>query len=344
MREAGTNQAVLRRLRSFEKRQFLKPMQISEILDVSIQIYRRTSWKLLSKTFIPSLWLSLGFGFFDTFISPMIFKTRFTENQSAQVIETTIGVLVFLAAVVPLGFVGFAVATQPCVKVASALIMGDDVPPDDNLIDPKLSPKLAWSMVKALFQCSWILLITIVLMLTIGLLSPLGESVEAINMVITLFVVGGFMASLVVVPAIGSAVAMVPTITILEGKDGKAAFARSKFLSKKHGRTDHIFSNYFATWFVVGFFFLLIGLGFELALSMIGVERFIDSYFGIGLMAELSKSVVGVLPLHLAVWVLIPFYSIISTVIYYDRRVRIEALDIRVLAEDVLNVEKTSLR
>lgn len=227
MREAGTNQAVLRRLRSFEKRQFLKPMQISEILDVSIQIYRRTSWKLLSKTFIPSLWLSLGFGFFDTFISPMIFKTRFTENQSAQVIETTIGVLVFLAAVVPLGFVGFAVATQPCVKVASALIMGDDVPPDDNLIDPKLSPKLAWSMVKALFQCSWILLITIVLMLTIGLLSPLGESVEAINMVITLFVVGGFMASLVVVPAIGSAVAMVPTITILEGKDGKAAFARS---------------------------------------------------------------------------------------------------------------------
>lgn len=335
---------MLRRLRSFEKRQFLKPMQISEILDISLQIYRRTSWKLLSRTFVSSLWLSLGAGFFATFISPMLFRTRFTENHSAQVIETTIGVLVFLAAVVPLAFVGFAVSTQPCVRVASAMVLGEDVPPDSDLIDPKLSPTLAWNMVKALFFSSWIFLLSILGLLLAGVLSQMGDMYESLGMVATLFVVLGFMASFVVVPVVGSSVAMVPTITIIEGIKGKAAFERSKFLSKKHGVTQHIFSNFLSAWIVVGFFFLLIALGFDVAISMLGVERFIDSYFGVGIIAELTKSIVGILPLHLALWVLIPFYSIISTLIYYDRRVRVEALDIRVLAEDVLNVEKTARR
>ena len=52
-------------------------------------------------------------------------------------------------------------------------------------------------------------------------------------------------------------------------------------------------------------------------------------------MRPIVEGVVGLLPYFLSLWVTIPVWAVTVTIIYYERRVRLEGYDIEALAQDV---------
>ncbi|HSI72101.1 MAG TPA: hypothetical protein VK934_02905, partial [Fimbriimonas sp.] len=84
-------------------------------------------------------------------------------------------------------------------------------------------------------------------------------------------------------------------------------------------------------------YFLLIVAGLiflgsvEFAFSMLSVPERLSSWLAGSWVQPLLLEALDLAPLYLVIWALVPAWATALTVIYYERRVRIEGYDIEVL-------------
>ena len=127
---------------------------------------------------------------------------------------------------------------------------------------------------------------------------------------------------------------------MLEGLKPREAARRSVALMKGIGPIQSGYGNVWTLYVVLFFVSLLVGLGLNGALGMLGFpDRFashLDNLPYGGLLVEGLR----LIPLFLWVWTIVPVWSVTITIIYYERRIRLEGYDIEALAADVWRTDR----
>jgi hypothetical protein len=146
--------------------------------------------------------------------------------------------------------------------------------------------------------------------------------------------VGGIGALFVV-----SAHALVAPIAAIERASAGLAAKRSRDLMK--ARTYHG-SGYDSVWslyLMLGLIALILCGGAAALVDIIGIGNHLS---GVNLrqMRPVIEAAVGLIPIYLTLWVVVPVWAVTVTIIYFERRVRLEGYDIEALAADVWHPDR----
>jgi hypothetical protein len=110
-----------------------------------------------------------------------------------------------------------------------------------------------------------------------------------------------------------------PAIVMLEGTGASASYSRSRALAK--GYVGHILATLIMAWVIFGVVFLGTVLAVGMAIGLGLHERFTDPVFGV------------------VVCLAYPFVSAVTTILYYDLRIRQEGFDVEFLAHEMNDAE-----
>jgi hypothetical protein len=136
--------------------------------------------------------------------------------------------------------------------------------------------------------------------------------------------------------------ALIVPIMLLEDVGLKAALKRNKQLmgaAKYHpDGAGTIWLLYFVN-FITG---SAVAAGVAAGMEIAGVRSFVQGWTqGLG-SQPLFLAAENLLPFFFTTWLLLPFWGVVVTVMYYERRVRVEGFDIEQLNEEIGREGRTS--
>jgi hypothetical protein len=95
--------------------------------------------------------------------------------------------------------------------------------------------------------------------------------------------------------------------------------------------------------FCVGGYFLLVATYVGIVAGIGAVWSFFGmDQVGSGRAAAWAESVVSIVPIALTVWLLMPLYGVFMTLLYYDRRIRLEGYDVDTLVDAAERARRVS--
>ncbi len=111
-----------------------------------------------------------------------------------------------------------------------------------------------------------------------------------------------------------------PAVVMLEGAGASKSYGRSRALAK--GYVGHILATMIMAWVIFGVVFLGAIVGLGAGVGLLGIdERFAEPLVG------------------LVLCIIYPFVSVVTTVLYYDLRIRQEGFDVEFLASEMNDAE-----
>lgn len=327
--------AVWKRRRNLDRRGRLKPMTASEMVDTAIQLYRTHALTLIRATAPSALLTYAGLVQIFAFVGPSVFSTRNPTNPQLQVAEMAITVAVAALIAVPLCLLGL---NYPLGFVASFIgqALRGDVP------DEKLARKEAesgfWERLLTIGPAMLLtfgpVLMSVVLMGASSTLEKLMGSESWVVYASTILAVGGLFVSVFSVPVGLALVSMTVPAQVWEKAKPWAAFQRCRQLSKNYPRHGSA-GNALLNMGVVGLF-AFVALDGTLALMTLVVTEspYLEQFFARTFAGTVMKGAVQALPAYLALLFVLPLMATCVTVLYFERRVRLEAYDIDVMTAD----------
>lgn len=311
-------------------------MSSSEIIDTAIRIYQQLGWSFLKATVVPAMLIVCAFAFIIDYVLPSFFTTKDASSLTTQFGEVAFAVGLAIVVGGPLVIIGVSTTTAIVSQLVSDFMMGN-VPSIDAAT--RAARRTAVNLIRVHFwefvlACSGIIVAFGLSILSSTLDQTTGQE-NVIAGVVALLAVFGFSVSGIIFLAVVSRHALAAPISVLEGLKPREASRRSVALMK---RTNHIQSGYGNVWalYLVMFFLtLLIGAGLSGFLALFGFDDRIGSLFDNVPLGGLLTKATGLLPIFLWVWTIVPVWAATITIIYYERRIRLEGYDIEALAADV---------
>jgi hypothetical protein len=318
-------------------------MSTNEIMDTALKVYQRRGLTLLRLTALPSVFCLAACAYVVFYVLPSIGSTKDTNDIAVQATEliTRLSLAIFVGG--PIFLFGLTYATALVVKISSDDIEGRETNEHQaEKLARQLLPKLFWlNMRELLYSVSGLLVATGFLLLggfltivtpedtaTAGLVAAVGMFGLAVGGIIFLFVI--------------SRDALVPAVAVIEGEGGKIAGKRSRQLLNVPKDKNPIVRTHGPGHAAVWNLYLLLGLiACALLGSIYGVAFIFDlpthlsNALPAGWVKTLVMSAAGLLPIYFTIWVLIPVWATALTVIYYERRIRLEGFDIECIAQHI---------
>jgi hypothetical protein len=286
--------------------------------------------------------LYAGLVFFQGFVLPGLLTTSNPDDISVQFAELMIVYVVALFVALPVIVIAMGHSVGLATRLISDYVVEQKVDLDGAV---KAARTGAWTMVKLLFQVflrSGIVLIVAGGLMALSAYFEQSSEGSALGGLTAVFAVMGLIAGIVMIPVVMSSLALAPAIVIYEGATPRQAMRRSKTLMRKSRHIPSGYDTLFHLWIVSFFVAFILWLGFYLAFSMTSLTAFIEELSGRSVLMAILGQTVLTLPTFAAVWILVPFMTCCVTVLYFDRRVRLEALDIETMAHDVLKGTETA--
>ncbi|MFZ4508290.1 MAG: hypothetical protein ACOYON_11410, partial [Fimbriimonas sp.] len=144
---------------------------------------------------------------------------------------------------------------------------------------------------------------------------------------------GGFFGLLWFLWSVGT-YAVCPQIAVLEGANVRQTLKRSRELLQM--QVPHQ-SGQGAIWAVYGVLFLLtvaMWLGTAAAFEVLHVHAMVEEALRGSGVEVIASTALDLLPPFFAIWTLVPLGALAITMVYFDRRIRLEGLDIELLARN----------
>lgn len=332
------------RLSAADRRRLLRPMASTELIDQAVRLIQIHGLKLLRATLLPTSLCYLALASFSVLVAPTIFGAQSDQFQG-QVAEVLLALVMFLFACVPLFIMGIAYSVNLTSRLTARYMMGDPVEFEKEAeVAQRGQLGMAGTILVSVLSVSSSALLVALAYVGVATLDTLNPD----NLLIDLLVVGtitlGSLALVVVPPiALGRAF-LAPVINAIESKTGLQSLRRSKHLMAGAGHVPSGYSHLLAIVTLVGFVALCIWGGLVLTSNLTGLANYAESIRGIGRFGPVFAGLVDAAPGFLTAWLSIPLLSAIMTVLYYDRRVRLEAYDIKILAKDVLQADRSRIR
>lgn len=168
---------------------------------------------------------------------------------------------------------------------------------------------------------------------------PSGSVAPVLLVMVAVF---GLLAGLFVLPWVMARHALAPAAIVLEGLRPGIAVKRSLELMKGTPWTPSGYGVVVMLYLVEVLLLVLIWIGAGTSLGLLGVaeqSRTLSDWPIVGVFLEKALEL---FPLFLAIWIIIPVWCTTTTLLYYERRIRLEGYDILALAQEVWRADRQS--
>ncbi len=318
-------------------------MESGEILDLAMRVYQNCGLALLRTTAVPALFCFAALAFVLQVAAPQLFVTEQAGSTAGQIGEAVATLGLGLLVGGPLFLIGASYASGVCVFLVSDFIDGRD--PNEAAAHAgarRSLVRLFGFHIRELIQAWSPLLLAFAGMAAGALLAdalPENNMWPAVAALLTVFF---FVASFFVVPFVLARHALAAASICIENQRVGSAVRRSLNLMRGAHWAPSGYMTVVSLYLVVGLLGLLIwiGAGASVGLfrSLAGIETL---HFSPALSAVLERAL-GMIPLFIAVWTIVPVWCTTTTLLYYERRIRLEGYDIFALAQEVWRTDRQS--
>ena len=317
------------------RRARLRPMQLGELFDLSMRVYRVLGWRILAASAVPTVFSLAGFAFLLQYVMPGFASTTQGTSQQGQVAEAAINMLLGIFVAGPLILIGISMATTYIAPLVSNFMHG--LPPDYKAAQQaqwKSAPRMLWVSIRESLIAACGVLIGGLLLFLSWILSKVTATNDSTAGVVLgigwLAIVLGCLWTLVVV----SVHALVAPVASLENASASDASKRSRGLMKSRPYQG---SGYDSVWSLYGLILMLsLALYFGAAAlnNLIGVTDWAGA-LDLRAFRPVILGAANLAPIFVTLWVTVPVWAVTVTIIYFERRVRLEGYDIEALAADL---------
>ena len=310
-------------------------MQIGEMFDLSLRVYRTLGARILLAAAVPSLFSLAGLAFLTQYVMPGFIWTKLGTNDSGQVADAAVKLLLGVLVAGPLILIGISLTTTYVAPLVADFMHG--LQPDykaASVAHWKTAPKmLMMSIRESLVAASG----SVVGAVLLGLSWYMNNVISTDSVIPGLVLVLGVLAlvlGFIVALALVSTHALVAPITVLDDLPASAAAKRSRELMKArpyHG------SGYDSIWSLYVLIALLAGIifaGSSAISALLGVENWAAA-LDLRAWRPIIEAAIELVPIYVTLWVSVPVWAVTVTIVYFERRVRLEGYDIEALAADV---------
>jgi len=321
------------RSQAWDRRALLTPRTPLELVDLSERLYRKLFGQVARDGAASFGLLFLAVAFLGAFVLPNAFSTTQPGSDAGQAVELFSSLVGFVVLAAPIIALATGYLSSLSSSYAAQVILGEEI---DAPAARKRAGERLWSVTRliafALVRVAILPAITAVLLALTAIAAKGGGPA---SLFLSVLAVIFFLLSLAGVPILLLASSLAPVITSVEGVPPKLARRRSRDLMRAlHGNG----SGYGSLFLLAGvclLIWLLAWGGFSLALVILQalLQGPIEA-----LPAAVQRAVNGawsILGPTLALAFVLPYWAFGCTAIYFDRRVRLEALDILIVQEDV---------
>lgn len=334
-------QTTSRRLRSFEKRRLLRPYTSSEIVDLGSRIYRVIARHVLLPTLGPMVLAAAALLYIRSFVFPNLFIGVTGGGLDRQFAEVALLLGTGLLVALPLFLLGLSYASGPVVRLSSQVMLGEKI--DTSVLEAdskKYWGSLVMSVALGISRVLWLPLASLVLLGLSALASTLPGRADAVAgaAVVTAYI--GFGLSLIVCPLLLTSASLAAPVALLENVSAREAMKRSAYLNANRVRVSSTSGVAISLGFTLLFLYFVISIGMTSILWIVGATEWVKAWSTLGPWTNLASNLLEVIPFTFTLWILAPLWGSTMTVLYYDRRVKLEGLDIETLAEDVLHADR----
>jgi hypothetical protein len=327
------------RLRSADRRRLLRPLKTVEILETAVRAYQTNAGSLLSASIGPMLLSYVAFVFLRTFVLPAFTTTGRGLSQEAQYVELAVATLAAFGVGLPLLVLGVGLATARNVPLVSAFVMGE------RTVEDGREARTSWSVIGALLIVTGKMVLWVSPSLLLGLWAVV-ESRRANSsdaaIAVTFAVLSLVFFGLAAVSSL-SACGLAPVVASLEEASARTAVRRSKHLCRLVPFHGSVGPTLFAALLLVVFLGVILNLALQFPLQLFAIDGIVRNMGGPTGLGTLLAGALTAVPDFAAVWLVMPIFQAAVTVAYFDRAVRLEALDIRVLTEDVRRADRRTV-
>ncbi len=334
-----------RRMRSVDRRRLLQPRTSGEMIDLATRLYHKLAWPILRLTLPSMCLLYAGLIFFQGFVLPGLLTTSNPDDTMVQFQELMVVYAVALFVALPVVVIALGHSVGLATRLISDYVMEQKIDVEAAVRSARIGSRTMVGLLLQIFLRSGVVLMVSGAFMMVSAYYEQSGQVSVFGDVVAGFAVMGLIASFVVIPIVMSSLALAPSVAAIEVVRPAVAMRRSKELMRK---SRHITSGYdtiVSIWLLALLVALMLWGGFYAAYAMSGLGGLVDDLAGRSVLWALAGETLKTLPTFAAMWTLVPFVTCCLTVLYYDRRVRLEALDIETMAHDVLRgSEEADLR
>ncbi len=325
-----------------ERRLRLRAMKTNEALDLAARAYQQTGRPMLQAVAVPSLFCLAGFAFFWSYAFPSLWTTRNPGSTQGQIAEAAVAMALAMFVAAPLFLIGASFATSVTTRLVADYMVGN-VPHIEGAVRAargKLGAMFKLLFRQLLFGSLFFLVAMGMLMASAFITVANPNSLEGPALIAGIATFG-FIAGLAWVPFVMCRFALAPAAMMMEDLSAGEAMKRSANLLKAEGRTRSGYETVVNGLILVCLLYLLGGWGLYALSSELGIGAFIADKVVGSTWTDLLDSLFGYLPWYLVIWITIPLWSTVCTIVYFERRVRKEGFDIEVLAQDVWRTDQS---
>lgn len=317
-------------------------MTTSEVLDLAARAYQSIGRQILFAVATPSLLCLAGFMFFWSFAVPSLFATKDPNSTATQFSEaaTALGLGLFVAA--PLFMMGLSYACTLATHMIGDFMVGN-VP---NLNGAKRSARQKLKSVFGLLMRELVggcfFFIVAMALLFLSVLLTEGTSDGDFTPVFT-SILGSIavVAGIIWAPLTLIRDGLAPAAMIMENLGTAAAVKRSRALLKSEGPHPGGYDPLVNAFALIAILYLVGAWGLMALASELGIGTFLADQVVGSSWADLLEATFAFVPWFLVIWVTIPLWATVSTILYFERRVRKEGYDIEVLAQEVWRADQS---
>ncbi|MCW5935878.1 MAG: hypothetical protein KIT11_01040 [Fimbriimonadaceae bacterium] len=334
MARATPLESYAKRMGALERRSLVRAYAATELVDTALSLYQKVARPVLKATAVPMILCLAGLTFYNTFVLNGLFTTRAGGDLRIEATEIMVTMGTALGVALPLLALGLGSSMAATVSKLAPLVRGDltDPPP----VGGGAALRTAQTILLVIAASCGVAVLSGIGILAGAYAERTGAHNVATDAVTALSWLSLATVAWILIPVGLCVFAVAPVVCLLESAKPLASLRRARKLM----RTARGQSNAYGP--VVGAITVLLLVGFGLGGSMefilgaFGLQSLIErtfSPFGLG---ELLSGVVQALPTYVTLWFLTPIWTSVVTLLYFDRRVRLEAYDIRLLTEDIL--------
>lgn len=307
-------------------------MTTGELIDDAVHLYQRLGLNLLGGTAGAALLCAGSLGFVFAFVLPSLGLTENPDSISTQAAEvlTAITIGIFVAA--PIFLIGMAYAAGYCASVTADSVLGRT--PDYESASRVARSKVPGLFLLGLLQFPAMFGLFVVSALLLLAAASFGTNDQAASGFIAVLGVVAFIAALLALPVSMMRTALAPAAMVFENLGGKASNKRSLQLLRAQGPIPGGYGTLWAALAVIGFLLLIGIMGVASALEMVAGFANIAPALQNPATSDVLSTLIDTGMMFGTIWLIMPVWSVATTLLYFERRARIEGYDIEVMAAD----------
>lgn len=312
----------------------LHPMSAGEVMDLTTKAFREVALRILRPTFSAATLVYIAFMMMTQLILPQLLTTKTPESIYGQVLEVTTTVLLGLLTALPIVVIGLSIIVTHSVHATADFISNrivHEVERQDRS-DRDLTKTMKLLGRTMLLSCSGCL-VTLALLLGSAMLSDIVSNLSAaaggIAVIAGIVSVGVFFY--IMIRHSLAAAAM-----LLEGVTVKHAAKRSVQLLRAYRGAGSGDDSILA----LGAAMVLLGLcfwgGIAAIYGILDVIPWLQALVGRQWWGEVAIALAAGLPYLFLFWVMAPIFTIGSTLVFFERKIRLEGYDISLLHQELM--------